>query len=244
MAIPAAAGFWSSLAGSAATTTLPSISGAVSAVRNRKWQQRMSSTAHQREVADLRAAGLNPILSATGGAGASTPGGSTGSVEMSDPVTTAYQKSLQRREQDRQDNLAKSQIDLNLDQAMTLATQRAVNSSMASLNMAKKLESFSSSNLMSGQRGLLKYQANKLVSEALLNANLMNLNNAQKSALMLKMPALEKSAELSSLPVVGEILEILDHLNVNFGLLGSLPKLPGIGKKSSTPAPGAGRFLK
>lgn len=49
------------------------------AAKNRDWQQMMSNTAHQREIADLKAAGLNPVLSAMGGNGASVGSGATAS---------------------------------------------------------------------------------------------------------------------------------------------------------------------
>lgn len=46
---------------------------------SRLWQERMSNTAHQREIKDLQAAGLNPVLSAMGGSGAPVTSGATAS---------------------------------------------------------------------------------------------------------------------------------------------------------------------
>jgi hypothetical protein len=79
-----------SLGASLASAGISAIGGIASSAmsmkearKNRAWQERMSNTAYQRQVKDLRKAGLNPMLAFGNSAGASTPAGAMGQITNS-----------------------------------------------------------------------------------------------------------------------------------------------------------------
>lgn len=86
------------------------------AQKQRDWETQMSNTAYQRQVADMRAAGVNPALAMNGSSGASTPSGASASSVAPGAGNLSFQDILSAVVLPLQRKLLKAQAQNQLDQ--------------------------------------------------------------------------------------------------------------------------------
>lgn len=172
-----------------------------------RFQERMSSSAHQRQAEDLRKAGINPLLGA-GGAGASSPVGTHATME--DSVTKGIHSGMAAKLQKKQLELLHAQVQREYSQAQlnnaentritTLTTPESnllnarkalIDSETASIQkvlplvgqkMASEIQhALASAKQASSSSELLSAEA---VLKRLLEQGARNMSEAQKSAFM------------------------------------------------------------
>lgn len=181
--------------GSMAGGIMQNQSSARQAAKQRDFERDMSDTAHQREAIDLEKAGLNRILSGTGGSGASTPAGA--SATQSDVVTPAINSavSIIRTLADTANTNADT-LNKNLQPGLTEAlTDKAYEESWQAntaqhLNRQKAQESMAQEDLLDAQRERIPYeerlldaQRSKASMESLLTHQ-TRLSEQQRTAIL------------------------------------------------------------
>lgn len=142
---------------------------ATEAEKERDWSMAMSNSSHQREVNDLKRAGLNPVLSANGGASAYSASSASASADNSAPalIASIYQTKLN-----------------NENSAKIAAAQRAQDFKIAQMNNKNALQLAKINQAISKYASDKASSASKYVSDQNYSASVYgtNVSSATSSA--------------------------------------------------------------
>lgn len=158
----------------------------------------MANSAHQREVNDLRSAGLNPVLSATGGSGSATTSTPVIQSNSASAGVSARQQArtqqlqaglqifgdmLQAKLKDKELNIASKNADTNLMNAVTQSKQTDSNTALQNSQIANYV--YQNRNLSAQEKlNLAKSQeANAHINFMNLQGNSLAYQNSLNSAL-------------------------------------------------------------
>lgn len=155
------------------------------AQKNRDWQERMSSTAYQRSMADMRAAGLNPILAYSQG-GASSPGGSMATMDFENTMTGLGQ-GVASAGQAAVRNVEVEQMKKNIDNTVSTTELNKANTTLAGSNEALRKQEIATS----------AAQMNKANAEAALTTEQLESPAAQRALFGAQSHSAYQAGELS-----------------------------------------------